>query len=316
LSHVTQPNGAAPREAAAAARFLRRQSKKLAEASAAASAGDPEGVHQTRVACRRARSTIRLLSGSLPKPELAGYAKPMRKIGRRLGDVRDLDMWIESVDAYLAQGGASETKEIRRHLDALRRRARARVRTLLKTGIATRAVADLRRVAAEVESAKEMAQVNADRLVMAVHANIVAFGRMPFDLKLGELHRLRIELKRLRYAIELFWGSKARSAKRCLEPLVAAQDQLGFIQEDRLARRLLREAGFSRSKYVLHLMTRLRERRGQVAEVLAPILRADFLSPLLGGARTNGHAPGPKSRPKRAAGSKTERPSTRQRRRS
>src|SRR5512145_2820492 len=63
---------------------------------------DIEHVHDMRVAIRRMRSAVRLLKPYLKGKAIKGYNRNLRQSGLVLGDVRDLDVMIEQLQAYTA----------------------------------------------------------------------------------------------------------------------------------------------------------------------------------------------------------------------
>ncbi|HLI00079.1 MAG TPA: CYTH and CHAD domain-containing protein [Acidimicrobiales bacterium] len=70
---------------------------------------DPEAVHQARVATRRLRSDLRLLK-DLFDEEWMGVVRPaLRDVARTLGEVRDLDVQLERVEA--AEAGTPVEQE-------------------------------------------------------------------------------------------------------------------------------------------------------------------------------------------------------------
>ena len=76
------------------------------------------------------------------------------------------------------------------------------------------------------------ARAYAARALAARHARVIQRGRHPGQLTVAELHRLRIAVKKLRYAVEFFAGLfqiKAMAVQRAR--LVKLQDILGSIND-------------------------------------------------------------------------------------
>jgi CHAD domain-containing protein len=194
---------------------------------------DPEAVHKQRVATRRLRSLLRSARAQIDDPERSEHLREeLRWLGAALGEVRDRDVLIaylldelNSLEEAPAFGAALEL------LDEEREDARSellaaldseRYRTLLeeldrppelKDGdLRTAAAREHRRVAKSV-----------DRLD----------GSEPSD---EELHKVRIRVKRARYAAEACGVSK-RYVKRAK----ALQDILGEHQDAVVAEARIRD---------------------------------------------------------------------------
>ncbi|MEZ4501093.1 MAG: CHAD domain-containing protein [Dehalococcoidia bacterium] len=114
-------------EAARAA--LRGQLAALLTHEPAARLGvDPEGVHQMRVATRRLRAGIRLFRDALP-PDWSEARQELRWLAGALGVVRDLDVQLESLEAWARDAEADPEEhtarvEVVRHLETRRTEAR------------------------------------------------------------------------------------------------------------------------------------------------------------------------------------------------
>ena len=72
------------------ARLLRQRLTALVDALPAASSGDVESVHRARVASRRLREVLPVLSEAAASPHLARAGKDVRRITRALGPIREL----------------------------------------------------------------------------------------------------------------------------------------------------------------------------------------------------------------------------------
>ncbi|MFI5253609.1 MAG: CHAD domain-containing protein [Bacteroidota bacterium] len=60
--------------------------------------GDPESVHDLRVALRRLQALLERFEDLLPRKKISPYRKTIRKALRRLGSLRELDIIIEALD--------------------------------------------------------------------------------------------------------------------------------------------------------------------------------------------------------------------------
>ncbi|HEV7652211.1 MAG TPA: CHAD domain-containing protein [Actinophytocola sp.] len=247
----------APLEAAAGApptmyvrARLDQQVRVLLEQEAIAREGsDPEGVHQMRVAVRRIRAALK----ASPGPEVDELQDELRWFGGVLGRIRDLDVLLGHLRAQAADLSDDERAAAERLLSGLvdeRRRARRR---MLDTLRAARYTALLSRLAGMVTSdvnghpvRKKKAEPALLDVVVRPHRKLSkaarALGDHPAD---DELHALRIQGKRLRYAAELAEPVGGKPVRRLIQATKEFQDVLGDHQDTVVAeaevRRLLDE---------------------------------------------------------------------------
>src|SRR5262245_55470530 len=76
--------------------LLRPRIQRFTRALHGLSSGEPKAVHQTRVASRRLRELLPVLR--LDSPLTRKLARRLRKVTRRLGRVRELDVLLMVVD--------------------------------------------------------------------------------------------------------------------------------------------------------------------------------------------------------------------------
>ena len=69
----------------------------------AALAGDPEGVHQVRIAIRRIRSALRLFSPHLEAHARRLFEGELRRAGRTIGEARDWDVFCDEILPQVAE---------------------------------------------------------------------------------------------------------------------------------------------------------------------------------------------------------------------
>lgn len=209
--------------------------------------GDPEVIHDLRVALRRLRSVWRVAEEMGDK-----RAKKLRQRARRqalaLGEARDLDVLILRIDADRAAGHVPDPA-VDDWLESLRTRREAAVRKavkVLESAKSERWLEKTRRWADPVASDSDSDDFDADTAFaelgrhIADHARTVLAGCAPEDE--DEVHQLRIEVKRLRYLIEFFRDRVPRAANT-IKALVSVQDALGEARDRRAAAALAAEAG-------------------------------------------------------------------------
>jgi hypothetical protein len=122
-----QPLGGEP-IAEAARRTLRRFfDKLLAREDAVIKDEDIEDVHQMRVATRRLRASLQVITGVYDPKLIRRYRRGLRQIAESLGAVRDGDVFLEHVTAYYAAQPESDRAQLDRLIAAVStERAQAR----------------------------------------------------------------------------------------------------------------------------------------------------------------------------------------------
>lgn len=222
--------------------ILRQHWKKLRDNEPGVRAGDPEAVHDMRVATRRLRAMMDVLSGIAFDPdEIARLRKGLKQLAAALGVVRDAEVWLASVDDYSAKLPEPEQAgldPLRQRLNTMRDVGRedlfatlankrmVRLLDQLETFVTTpgAGLAEFDHFAPRVRDAAGSALWSQ---LEAVHAFEVVMPEAPLLL----LHELRIACKKLRYTIELFEDALPDDAANMHEELVAAQDHLGSLHD-------------------------------------------------------------------------------------
>ncbi len=200
----------------------------------AARRGEMEAIHQSRVALRRLRSTLRLLRRHLEPVAADGFDDALRGLGRTLGAARDWDVFMhETIPTIRALDPEAQA------LDALlvpagqlRDAAHGALRTVLHAPLTDAVLADLRGWAglpvafftkedAERTLARE-APALLDRLARRVRRRGHGLAKQDDE----ERHDLRKALKALRYGIGML---DTLYEDRTVKPYRKA---LGTLQED------------------------------------------------------------------------------------
>jgi CHAD domain-containing protein len=227
--------------AAAARRVVRRHWGRYVWNEPGSRAGlDPEALHDMRVAARRLRAAWPIFQPCLPCDAKRWFAD-LRWISGCMGRVRDLDVEIESLRATgraihprhwpavqdmvarLEHDREGARRRLLRALETQRHRAMARGFDRLTApgldrvdGPFTLHPAD--RIAAEVirDRARKVFR---------------SLRRVRPDSPDEDLHALRIQIKKLRYAIEFFGPILGKQARKVAGRLAAVQDLLGAHQD-------------------------------------------------------------------------------------
>ena len=226
---------------------------------------DPENLHQLRVACRRLRAHLRVARSLVDPAWASEITTVLRELGRASGPARDLDVLREHVREE-ASGFESPDRvaaaELIEQLDAERRQLQARLVAVLD-GEPYRSMLD--RLALPVESVGAPKETNLRRVAARELARFVArvrrLGNEPSD---EQLHALRINVKRVRYAIELAGLPHSGRSRRVIGAATALQDILGEYQDAVTAEELLRAQAYgSDAPRVAFVAGRLADRQGR-----------------------------------------------------
>jgi inorganic triphosphatase YgiF len=178
---------------------------------------DSEYLHQMRVALRRLRSAIGIFGKIIPEAAWADALPEVRWLARSLGPARDLDVFVEErlpqvVTQFREEPGMAA---LERACAQARLRAAGRARRAVHSARCQQFLLAL----AENLAASEWLEGLSDLERQAVQRNVVPFaqavleeryrqvrrrGRLVARLSDAKLHRLRIAIKKLRYAAEFF----------------------------------------------------------------------------------------------------------------
>lgn len=227
---------------------------------------DPEFVHQMRVALRRLRSALGIFSPPVPEAETAPLAKELKWLASCLGPARDWDVFAtETLPPIEAEFGAhGELRAFSARCGELRRQANAKARRAVRSLRYQRLVLRLAGwiAAAEWRGADPGAPGDALQKPVTEFAAAVLEsryqqarrrGRRLADRSPAELHRLRIAIKKFRYATDFFASLyEGKSAGEALKRLGNLQDILGAMNDAATVAGLMRQ-GFTgaRGKGVL-----------------------------------------------------------------
>jgi triphosphatase len=212
----------------------------------AALAGDAEGIHQMRVAVRRLRAILSAFKPMLPDEQSQWVSQELRWFGDVLGEARNLDVFTSDLlaPARAALPDASEFERLAQAAERQRRKAHAGVAKAISSTHYTEALLALLRwldggdwhlAAAETLHApvETLAPTLLDRCRAKADKRAKDFTRQSPKKR----HRLRIALKKLRYAAELFaplYGGP--ETKQFIQRLKRLQDDLGDSNDVRVGR--------------------------------------------------------------------------------
>ncbi|NMM46126.1 CHAD domain-containing protein [Rhodospirillaceae bacterium KN72] len=199
---------------------------------------DIEGVHQARVAVRRLRAALSAFSGVVPDDIRKPAGKELRWVQNALGPARDWDVFItETLEPLVTKKGAPSAFEKFLHrAERARHLAYRRAHKIVRGARYGRLQIRLIRMPylPEPESVRGLTTRDvATRLLQERYDTVLeAAGESPAQLAETYLHMLRIDIKKLRYAIEFFDSIyDQESAKEWLSATKRLQDCLGGLND-------------------------------------------------------------------------------------
>lgn len=214
---------------------------------------DPEGVHQMRVGVRRLRSALSLFRPVLPEGATVPIEAELRWLGGSLGPVRDLDVFVEGLVEPLLRLREGDAALLRLADEAhrARRLAQQHLREALAGRRLPRLLLEIGRFVATARWRDQPLSVASAQLFQPARSfgDALLARRLDRARRLGdrletltpaERHRLRIQLKKLRYASEFLRSLyPEKRAARYVERLAGLQDVLGEWNDAVIAERLL-----------------------------------------------------------------------------
>jgi CHAD domain-containing protein len=215
--------------------LLERRARDLKRHLPLAVAGDDQGVHQARVASRRLREAVPVLTTGLKAGKADKANRKIRRLTRALGTVRELDVTLQLLDALSRSKDVARAaiEEVRAHVitkrddrrdTVLRRLDRVNVEKLDRR---LKAVAD-----ALQESTDERWRLAlAARLLKRTRRLVAAMDDAGQIYNPEGLHEVRIAAKKLRYALEIAADSRVASARAHVQAIKRAQEMLGRLHD-------------------------------------------------------------------------------------
>jgi len=260
-------------------RIVQRCFQRMARNRVAAIAGDPDAVHEMRIAIRQLRVALEVFSDVLRTRESQSLKKELRWINAELGRARDIDVFFQDVIEPWARRHRrrAPVSDVYRAFERRRGELHAQAAAGLRSPRFTCLLLDVMRYAsgfyeqgvktggAAGRSNTRIARYAAIELRRR-RAKFVKIGRRLRSLSETDRHQLRIRGKKLRYAIEFFEdvypGKKHRKrhhiAVRALKQLQNALGELHDVAQQRaLARSYLQRSGAGSSVAVIGSTTRV-----------------------------------------------------------
>ncbi len=211
---------------------------------------DIEALHDMRVATRRMRAAFRVF-GAFYKPRTnKRLLRELRRTAAALGEVRDLDVFMENAQAYLAAlptDRADDLDPLFARWQKKREKARRRMLAYLDSPDYQTFVQDFREFvdtpgmgSLPLEGpAPDLVRYVAPRQVYARYEEVRAYEPLLDGAPIETLHALRISAKRLRYTLEFFREVLGDECEAVIAAVVQMQDHLGALHDADVAQLLL-----------------------------------------------------------------------------
>ncbi len=215
---------------------------------------DIEALHDMRVATRRLRASFEVFGEAFEAKILKPHLKGLRATGRALGQVRDLDVFMEKAQLYLNGLPQDEPHDLDLLLQAWqtqREQARASMLDYLDSK--------------EYQSFKEsfnifvnspgvgavplpkgnptpnLVRELAPALIYERLAAVRAYDGVIAGAPVEQLHALRIEFKKMRYTVEYFRDVLGPQSKMIINEFKGLQDHLGDLNDAQVAIHILQD---------------------------------------------------------------------------
>jgi CHAD domain-containing protein len=226
--------------------------RMLAFEAGTRSGEDIEDLHKMRVATRRMRAAWRVFDGAYRPKLQRRYVAELRTIAGALGEVRDIDVLLEHLDAYIGRLPAAGQEAMeplrgawRRQREAARGRLVARLDSKQYRAFVEDYL-DFTESPGAGEVPRPMAEPSlvrhtAGSHILAAYERVRAYETIITWADVPTLHALRIESKRLRYTLEYFAEVLPVTSRQLIAGVTEMQDHLGLLNDADVAARITRE---------------------------------------------------------------------------
>ena len=239
----------------AALHHLQRNERGMTEA------GDQEYLHQMRVALRRLRSAFRLFAAAVPAQAIEHLATEFKWLADQLGPARDWDVFMTETLPPIREAFPGQPALARFAGECARQRGRARRKARRAAG-SSRYQRLMLETAAWLSAEKWLVGSNeparqalgrpatefASSVLKERYAQVRKRGRKLKQRSGAELHRLRIAVKKLRYAADFFATLfDPKGVRGMLSHLARLQNILGAMNDAATVEALVRGAADPKS---------------------------------------------------------------------
>ncbi len=197
----------------------------------AAVEGEAEAMHQLRVSSRRLRASLQVFEKALYVAQLRIFTRDIKWIAGLAGNVRDCDVKALLVQERAQKIDAELAKAIEPIIAALARQRSLEHAALCEALKSKRCRVLLAKLAAPSIKriwAERKLGIIADEVLDPIVEDVLRRGRkLNSDSQPRTFHKLRVRIKRLRYAFDMLSALGAKNHKKTLVRLEELQDLLG-----------------------------------------------------------------------------------------
>lgn len=217
---------------------------------------DIEALHDMRVATRRLRAAVRLFGPFLPEKEVRRLESGLKRTGRILGPVRDLDVMLDKTRADAERYEQLQPGDLdpllrawEKERDACRKEMieylygeeyeafKQCFERFLTHPIGSRSGKSKK----QAFSGEVRVRYVAPSLIWEHYGQVRAYEPILPGAPVDTLHALRIDCKRFRYALEFLREPLGKPANKLIDRVTVAQDHLGELHDAEVAAHLLRQ---------------------------------------------------------------------------
>lgn len=214
---------------------------------------DIEELHDMRVATRRMRSAFDIFSPAFNPKVMKRYLKGLKKIGRVLGQVRDMDVILQNgliyqrklseieqpgIDPLLAEWKQvidTERMMLIKHLQSVEyERFKEDFNRFLQAGARDQSAIDQGNEG--ISKVRDIVPI----LIYSRYASVRAYETIVPTASINQLHELRIEFKKFRYTLEYFKEILNESVSKTINEIKQYQDHLGELHDADVACQLVK----------------------------------------------------------------------------
>jgi CHAD domain-containing protein len=215
---------------------------------------DIEELHDMRVATRRMRAAFDVFGQFFKTKEVKKHLKRLRTTGRTLGRMRDLDVFMEKAHRHLESLPENERTGLSPLLKAWQQKQteeREKLVAYLGSDKYQQFKQDFNEFTSSFDViALPISETNPNPNLINHVVPVLIYTRLNAvraqetlipNAAVEQLHALRIELKKLRYAMEFFREVLGKEAKDVINELKALQDHLGDLTDTNVVCQILSE---------------------------------------------------------------------------
>jgi CHAD domain-containing protein len=212
-----------------------------------------EELHDMRVATRRMRTAFDIFGPVYDPKTIKRHLKGLRTIGRVLGQVRDMDVILESGITYqrkMKENGRpgldpllndwKETIDRRRFKMIKHLKSEAYHNFKQNFNIFLQVSDNIKAQVSQNDGTNSRVRDTVPVLVYSRYAVVRAYESILPTASVSQLHALRIEFKKFRYTLEYFREILGERANQAIDELKQLQDHLGELHDADVACQLVR----------------------------------------------------------------------------